>query len=200
MFSVGPVGPVVDPRFPARSGWGDERAYRKGWHEGLDFATPIGSPVFALAAGTVILSARSSGVEGEWIVLEHAWGVSRYMHLESRYVKVGQRVIMTQPIGLSGASGIQRSEAHLHFDLGVRAPLAVAYAERYGTPTIGPGKTRTYAGHAVVSVPAEPIVPASLSDRVLANARTRKVALRGGAFDSIAIGVVADLATKGGLI
>lgn len=195
-----PVGPVVDPRFPVTSGWGDDRAYRKGWHEGFDYATPIGSPVFAIAPGRVIVSARSSGVEGEWIVLEHSWGVSRYMHLEKRFVKVGDAVGMTQPIGLSGASGILRSAAHLHFDLAVRQDRVERYVEKFGVPKTGAGKTRTYNGRAVTSVPAEPIVPASLADRVLVTAKARGVALRSGTWDSVAVAILAEAATKGGLI
>ncbi len=197
MFSA---GPVVDPRFPVSSGWGESRAYRNGWHEGLDFATPVGSPVFALTAGTVLLSQHSAGVEGEWLVLDHGWGVSRYMHLERRLVEKGQTVIPTQPIGFSGSSGIQRSAAHLHFDLAIRAGHVSAYERAYGVPKGGYGKTRSYGGHDVVSVPAEPIVPASLSDRVLTGAKERRVALRTGTWDSVGIGVMAELATKGGLI
>ena len=197
-----PAGPVVDPKFPARSGWGEDRSYRGGTHEGLDFATPVGSPVFALAAGKVIRSERSAGVEGEWIVLVHAWGVSRYMHLERRLAsKVGATVIAGQPIALSGATGIKQSAAHLHFDLAVFTGLEPDYAKRYGVPRGGFGKVRRYpGGKDAVSVPAEPIVPASLADRVLANARDRGVALRSGSWDSVAVGVLAELATKGGLV
>jgi len=199
------IGPVIDPRFPAASGWGAARPatdqnHGAHTHEGLDYPAPVGSPVFAGAAGVVLLSYLSQTVEGEWIVLEHPFGVTRYMHLERRLVVKGQTVIPAQPIGLSGKSGIKSSGPHLHFDFAIRSSLLPAYVRAFGTPRGGFGKVRTYGAHEVTSVPAEPVCIANLSDRVLASAKDRGVALRSGGWDSIGVAVLAELATKGGFV
>jgi murein DD-endopeptidase MepM/ murein hydrolase activator NlpD len=48
--------------------------------------------------------------------------VSRYVHLDSivETLKPGDRVRAGQPIGRLGASGIVRSQPHLHFGLSLR--------------------------------------------------------------------------------
>jgi murein DD-endopeptidase MepM/ murein hydrolase activator NlpD len=77
-------------------------------HRGIDYAASIGTPVMAVADGTVI--ARSwAGGNGNLVKVKHQNGyVSSYAHL-SRYadgLRVGDRVEQKQVIGYVGQTGL----------------------------------------------------------------------------------------------
>ncbi len=110
--------PLARPR--VSSFYGVPRANRPAGHNGIDFAAPVGTPVLATAAGTVVDSTdRFDGGSqyGKVIVIEHAAGVrSTYAHLDQRSVMIGAVVVAGQQIGRSGATG-KVSGAHLHLEL-----------------------------------------------------------------------------------
>ncbi len=87
-------------------------------HLGVDYAAPRGTPVWAVADGTVISRGYSGGL-GHLVKVRHANGyVSYYGHL-SRYprgLKVGQRVQQKEVIGYVGSTGISTGP-HLHYQL-----------------------------------------------------------------------------------
>jgi murein DD-endopeptidase MepM/ murein hydrolase activator NlpD len=89
-------------------------------HEGVDYAAAHGTPVWAVADGTVIFRGWSGGF-GKLVKLRHPTGyVSYYGHL-SRYgndVSVGSRVRQKQVIGYVGATGLATG-AHLDYRLKV---------------------------------------------------------------------------------
>jgi murein DD-endopeptidase MepM/ murein hydrolase activator NlpD len=88
------------------------RIYRP--HLGVDYAAPIGSPVVAVAAGTVV-SAGWSGQAGRLVRLRHASGYETYyMHLSSIAVRAGAHVSQGQLIGRVGSSGLS-SGPHLDY-------------------------------------------------------------------------------------
>lgn len=90
------------------------RTYRP--HLGIDYAAPTGTPVQAVASGTVIFSGYSGGA-GNLIKIRHAGGFeSQYMHLSRRYVRAGQRVEQGQRIGAVGSTGLSTGP-HLDFRL-----------------------------------------------------------------------------------
>jgi len=76
-------------------------------HHGIDYAAPIGTPVWSVAEGTVIYRAWGGGF-GNLIKVRHANGyVSYYAHL-SRFLpglEVGSRVDQKQVIGFVGSTG-----------------------------------------------------------------------------------------------
>lgn len=85
-------------------------------HAGQDFPVPVGTPVRAAMAGTVIAgySASSAGTN---IGIQHANGVkTRYLHLSSVAVKPGDSVTAGQTIGASGNTG-RSTGPHLHFEV-----------------------------------------------------------------------------------
>jgi len=85
-------------------------------HLGTDYAAPIGSPVQAIASGTVILSGWS-GEGGNTIEIRHSNGyISYYMHLSRRLVRRGAHVDQGQRIGLVGMTGLATGP-HLDFRL-----------------------------------------------------------------------------------
>jgi len=85
-------------------------------HEGVDYAAPIGTPVWSVAKGQVIYTGWSGGF-GRLIKVKHTNGyISFYGHL-SRYasgLRVGQQVSQKQLIGFVGKTGLATGP-HLDF-------------------------------------------------------------------------------------
>lgn len=88
--------------------------YGLSGHDGIDFDLPIGTPVFAVDDGEVIL-AKEKGDYGTTIVLKHSWGRSYYGHLSEIVVNAGHVSKGTQ-IALSGDTGLTTGP-HLHFGI-----------------------------------------------------------------------------------
>jgi len=89
----------------------------KSPHTGQDYTAPSGTPVRAVAGGTVRL-ARDFYYSGLTILVDHGAGlVSQYMHLERMLVAEGDAVAAGQAIGRVGSTG-RATGPHLH--LGVR--------------------------------------------------------------------------------
>ncbi|MBL7048530.1 MAG: M23 family metallopeptidase [Nitrospira sp.] len=85
-----------------------------GRHGGIDISLPIGTPIMAIADGTVIKKARGGQMIGFMIMLQHTpedtglpvWTFSKYQHFNRMpYPEVGVRVKMGDVIGVSGQSG-----------------------------------------------------------------------------------------------
>ncbi|MFB8265087.1 peptidoglycan DD-metalloendopeptidase family protein [Streptomyces sp. NPDC055955] len=90
--------------------------WSSGYHTGVDFVVPTGTPLKAIAAGTVV-SAGLDGAYGNEVVIQHADGkYSQYAHMSSLSVSSGQTVTEGQRIGLSGATG-NVTGPHLHFEI-----------------------------------------------------------------------------------
>ncbi|MET9593205.1 M23 family metallopeptidase [Streptomyces sp. NPDC006516] len=90
--------------------------WSSGYHTGLDFAAPTGTPVKAVHSGTV-KSAGYSGSYGYRTVLELEDGTEVwYCHQSSMDVTAGQKVTTGQTIGRVGATG-NVTGAHLHLEI-----------------------------------------------------------------------------------
>jgi murein DD-endopeptidase MepM/ murein hydrolase activator NlpD len=94
-----------------------------GWrwgrmHEGIDLAVPVGTPVVAAAAGTVIVAGWFGGY-GNLVVVDHGNGfATAYGHNTSVTVGVGQLVAQGQLISYSGSTG-HSTGPHVHFEVRV---------------------------------------------------------------------------------
>jgi murein DD-endopeptidase MepM/ murein hydrolase activator NlpD len=102
--------------------FGTHRAYNDGpytsYHSGVDFRVPSGTPVYAPAAGTVVL-AEPLAVRGNVVFIDHGWGVlTGYWHLSSIEVEVGQYVEQGKLIARAGNTGLSTG-AHLHWEVWV---------------------------------------------------------------------------------
>ncbi|MFD8015745.1 M23 family metallopeptidase [Streptomyces sp. NPDC058955] len=90
--------------------------WSSGYHTGLDFAAPTGTPLKAVHGGT-IKSATYSGSYGYRIVLELEDGTEIwYCHLSSMTVAAGQTVSTGETIGRVGATG-NVTGPHLHMEV-----------------------------------------------------------------------------------
>ncbi len=85
-------------------------------HNGLDFATPVGTPLLATDSGFVKRVDVEPDGFGNFVIIEHAWGESLYAHLERVDVSQNAAVSAGQQLGLSGESG-HCYGAHLHFGI-----------------------------------------------------------------------------------
>ena len=85
-------------------------------HRGVDWATPVGTPIVASSGGIVAKAGWGSGY-GYVVYINHPDGrQTRYGHLSRILVKTGQSVSQGQRIALSGNTGIS-SGPHLHFEI-----------------------------------------------------------------------------------
>ncbi|MBR6485346.1 MAG: peptidoglycan DD-metalloendopeptidase family protein [Lachnospiraceae bacterium] len=101
------------------SGFGKRKAPKRGastYHKGIDWATPVGTAVYASSGGTVVRAGWGSGY-GNVVMIQHPDGKeTRYGHLSKVLVKVGQQVGQGQKIALSGNTGVSTGP-HIHFEI-----------------------------------------------------------------------------------
>lgn len=100
------------------SAWFGERGpyWSGGWHKGLDFAGPTGLPIVAAKSG-VVIEAGWGGAFGNNVVVQHPDGTTtRYAHLNSITVSVGQEVGIGEKVGTLGSTG-NSTGPHLHFEV-----------------------------------------------------------------------------------
>ena len=125
-------------------------------HHGVDYAAPAGTPVHAVADGTVTFRGWDKGGGGNTLKIKHAGNLETgYLHLKSfaKGITVGTRVSQGQLIGYVGSTGASTGP-HLDFRI-----------KKNGTP-IDPLK--------MPQEPAEPIASAhkaafeAIRDRVIA--------------------------------
>lgn len=104
---VRPAEGRLSSRFGSR--WGTT-------HYGLDIANRMGTPILAVADGTVIEAGPASGF-GLWVRIQHADGtISVYGHMESFSVHEGQKVQAGDRIASMGSRGYSTGP-HLHFEI-----------------------------------------------------------------------------------
>ena len=87
-------------------------------HHGVDYAAPIGTPVRAVADGTVTVMTRKKA-DGNILKIKHPGNLSSgYLHLRNfaKGMKVGARVSQGQVIGYVGSTGYSTGP-HLDFRL-----------------------------------------------------------------------------------
>ncbi|HKM04614.1 MAG TPA: M23 family metallopeptidase [Lachnospiraceae bacterium] len=101
------------------SGFGARSAPVRGattYHLGVDWATPIGTPIVASSSGTVAKAGWASGY-GYVVYINHSDGrQTRYGHLSKVQCSVGQYVSQGDRIALSGNTG-RSSGPHIHFEV-----------------------------------------------------------------------------------
>lgn len=115
-FSSGVLGyPVKSPH--KTQGYG-KTTFTKWYtfHNGVDFADAVGTPVLAAEDGEVIaMGDEGKYAYGKWIAIQHKNGLTTlYGHLSKQSVKKGERVDRGEKIGLMGSTGYSTG-SHVHF-------------------------------------------------------------------------------------
>lgn len=86
-------------------------------HHGVDYAAPVGTPVYAVGSGVVIAKAFQAGGGGNYVKIKHnSMYTTVYMHLSkfASGLKVGKTVEQKEVIGYVGSTGIATGP-HLDF-------------------------------------------------------------------------------------
>lgn len=124
------VEPIEGPyAISSTYGWRlDPFTGEDGYHYGIDFRAPLGTPVRATAAGHVT-SIGERGDYGLVVTIDHGDGVeTKFAHLESAQCQEGERVQRGDIIGTLGSSG-RSTGPHVHYE--VRVNGVAQNPERY---------------------------------------------------------------------
>jgi murein DD-endopeptidase MepM/ murein hydrolase activator NlpD len=108
--------PVADGSYSLSAGFGSAgELWSAGVHTGQDFASPSGTPVYAVHSGVV--SVEQPSWAGNLVRIDHGGGVETwYAHLSEVVVQNGQRVTGGTVIGAVGNEG-NSTGPHLHFEV-----------------------------------------------------------------------------------
>lgn len=171
------------------AGWRASRAYRDGWHEGLDFHDQLDAPLLASAPGVVSQVADSAGYAGKYLVVDHGSGVkTRYLHAQQVFVRKGDRVRRGQQVGTVGATGTASGRPHVHFDTRMTGAALAEYARTHGEPRGGFGR----AFSSGTAVPSEPLMDGATYDEgVLENSAQWGVSPRRAGPSALGLAAVA---------
>jgi murein DD-endopeptidase MepM/ murein hydrolase activator NlpD len=86
-------------------------------HNGLDFAAPQGTPIYATANGSVRVAANTGTGYGNHVVINHGYGYETlYGHMFRIKVKAGQKVKRGEIIGWVGSTG-KSTGPHCHYEV-----------------------------------------------------------------------------------
>jgi ABC-type multidrug transport system fused ATPase/permease subunit len=87
------------------------------FHEGIDFAASVGTPIYATGDGVITEASFNRGGYGMCIKINHGFGYETfYAHLSRMKVKLGQKVRRGEVIGLVGNTG-KSTSPHLHYEV-----------------------------------------------------------------------------------
>lgn len=126
------ISPIMDKQIKISQKYGNDliingkHLYAKfwfKWHEGCDFACPIGTVLYAWLTGEVtvkdtgklwywlhVMISKPTDTWSSWIL---------YAHLSGTHLKTGDKITEGQLIGKSGNSG-NSTAPHLHFSIRFR--------------------------------------------------------------------------------
>ncbi len=121
----GSSGTVRGAKYPSYAGYymrpisGGRKSQGIHSNNGIDLAAPVGTPIVASAAGTVIISRMGtwSGGYGNYVVISHPNGTQTlYAHMLKNTVSVGEKVARGETIGYIGMTG-HTTGPHIHFEI-----------------------------------------------------------------------------------
>ena len=114
------IWPVANPKHEVIAcfgyrGYGVANGFGTVYHPGLDIEAKFGTPVLAVADGTVVaVDARPWGIVS---VYHGNHRNTTYLHMSRIEVNKGQKVVAGQEIGQVGTSAPYPIGAHLHFEI-----------------------------------------------------------------------------------
>ncbi len=119
---------------------------RRSVHKGIDIAAPPRTPIHATAPG-IVTFADWNGAYGRMVEIDHGAGfITRYGHLRSIDVKVGDRVAFHDQVGRMGSSG-RSTGSHVHYEIEFQGSLSTRSNSRRQDAMFSKSKTpRAEAG------------------------------------------------------
>lgn len=86
-------------------------------HTGLDFAAPVGTPIYATGNGRVSEANYDNSGYGNHVIIDHGYGYATlYGHMVRIKSKAGQQVNRGEVIGWVGSTG-KSTGPHLHYEV-----------------------------------------------------------------------------------
>jgi murein DD-endopeptidase MepM/ murein hydrolase activator NlpD len=87
------------------------------FHAGLDFAAPIGTPIYATANGTIETAGNTGNGYGNHVVIHNGYGYATlFGHMFKVKVRPGQKVKRGEIIGWVGSTG-KSTGPHCHYEV-----------------------------------------------------------------------------------
>lgn len=118
--------PVIPPvstrpgtfRLSSSFGYRTDPVYgSRRFHAGLDFAMPLGTPIYCTGDGVVESVRFDNRGYGNSVVVSHGFGYrTRYAHMRAIYVAEGMAVKRGECLGESGSTG-KATGPHLHYEV-----------------------------------------------------------------------------------
>jgi len=199
MRTAGVVGNINAPQDTVEYWVGRYGNYQPDGHAGCDFKCPEGTPVYAMAAGTVLWadwgtnlpgddSWSSSGYFRRWAlykgfpgivtVIQHDGWIGVYAHLSEAWLNPGDTVTEGQQIGRSGGTG--GVDPHLHvealIDLTYSTGNGLIYGRTNPEPFFGSQGIAAMGGTTTPLDQEDDLVP-NAQDRVFTSKDGSKVSL-----------------------
>lgn len=109
--------PVIGGAYNSNFGWRlDPFTGQHSYHEGIDFAGALGTPILA-AAGGIVVYAEYNAAYGNMVEVDHGNDlITRYAHASRLNVKVGDMVLRGAKVAEMGTTG-RSTGTHLHFEV-----------------------------------------------------------------------------------
>ncbi|MBP7901748.1 MAG: M23 family metallopeptidase [Spirochaetes bacterium] len=118
-LNAGFTSPIASKKTRLTSSFGSRKDPFTGehdFHEGIDLACSLGTPVRTARDGIIIVSGNEGGY-GNLVVVRHSNGYETYYgHLSKFLVKEGQKVKKGDIVALSGNTG-RTTGPHLHYEI-----------------------------------------------------------------------------------
>jgi len=116
--AIQPVNNKELKRMASGYGWRVDPVYgTRKMHWGTDFSSEIGTEIYATGRGVAEAVEKNSWGYGNEVVLNHGFGYkTRYAHMSSYVVEIGDTVQRGDLLGFVGSTG-KSTGPHLHYEV-----------------------------------------------------------------------------------
>ena len=156
-------------------------------HTGMDFAIPVGTPVYAIGAGTVLWAdwATKLAPNNQWyiapayagivVLIDHGNIISVYAHLNETALNTGNKVTAGQVIAKSGNTGLSTGP-HMHFEIMPKPiPARVDWLAGRANPLNYISKTTVQSTAPALAPNQRKVGPSNLNQRAEAKTSSKVV-------------------------
>ncbi len=118
MPSIQPISNKNLTRIGSGFGYRIDPVYKdRRAHKGIDFTSPLGTPIYATGDGKVVDAGFSTGGHGNRVVINHGFGYQTlYGHMYRIKARVGDEVKRGEVIGYVGSTG-KSTGPHVHYEV-----------------------------------------------------------------------------------